>query len=580
MVRYVSTLAAAVVLAAGAAAPRTWWSGPQVTLLGSPSRDGRWLSFADPATGALAIRGLSDGALRTVAARPAGSREFAHFSVFSRDGSKIAYAWFNAEGFYELRVVSAAGDEAPVTAYRNPAAGFVQPCSWTPDNRGVLTLLFRRDNISQIAIVSAAGGAPRILRSLNWVYPKRMDVSPDGRWIVYDNFAAEGKPERTIFLLAADGSAEKRLVETPGNFLFPMWSADGRRVLFAGENGGEMELWAVDVQDGAARGVPHPVSGALGRILPLGITNSGEVFYGVRTGAQEISMGGNPIHTRFAGRNLAPAWSRDGKWLAYLSRRGTENFGEDSRALVVQELATGEERELPAHMAHYERIAWSPDGAGLLVSGSDGKGRSGLFLVRVKDGGTVPLAAEHDAPFRGWEAVWAPDGGAVYYLRGSDELRRRNIADGAESTILRAGQMRHVAIDPAGATLAIDIGGKAVRITPLAPGAVARLISFPGLTELAWGKHLLAGRGAELWRVPLDGGEPVRIPAPPDRLPGIAIAPDGQTLAYAHGYDNTEVRSFALPKSPSCSAAPPRARRCRTSRRDSTRICPFRPPIR
>ena len=130
----------------------------------------------------------------------------------------------------------------------------MQPCAWTPDNRKILTLLFRRDNISQIALIPAAGGPPRVLRSLNWVYPNRMDISPDGRWIVYDNFAAEGKSERTIFLLAADGSTEKRLVEQPGNYLFPMWSANGRRVLFAGETDGQMELLGdVDLEHLAAR---------------------------------------------------------------------------------------------------------------------------------------------------------------------------------------------------------------------------------------------------------------------------------------------------------------------------------------
>jgi hypothetical protein len=40
----------------------------------------------------------------------------------------------------------------------------------------------------------------------------------------------------------------------------------------------------------------------------------------------------------------------------------------------------------------------------------------------------------------------------------------------------------------------------------------------------------------------------VRIPTPRDRLPGIAIAPDGHTLALTHGYENAEVRSFTLSK--------------------------------
>jgi Tol biopolymer transport system component len=454
VVRYLLTLTVAVAWAADPGAPRTWLSGPQVTLLGSPSRDGRWISYADPVSGALAMRSLADGGTRTVATRPAGSREFAHFSVISRDGGQIAYDWFNAQGFYELRVSRVSESAAPAIVYRNEVAGFVQPCSWTPDNRYVLTLLFRRDNISQIALIPAAGGAPRVLRSLNWVYPKRMDVSPDGRWIVYDNFAAEGKPERTIFLLAADGSTEKRLVEAAGNYLFPMWSANGRRVLFAGETDGQMDLWAADVDAGAPRGAPYRVSGGLGRILPLGITNSDEVFYGVRTGVQDISAGGGPIRTRFAGRNSAPAWSREGRWLAYLSRRGTENFGEDVRALVVQEIATGGEREVAARMAHIERVVWSPDGSGLLAAGSDGKGRSGLFLVRARDGVTVPLAAEHDAPFRGWEGVWASDGTAVY-CQCAGPTNCGPLGGGwGERTILRTGGMRHLAINPAGSVLA------------------------------------------------------------------------------------------------------------------------------
>jgi hypothetical protein len=108
--------------------------------------------------------------------------------------------------------------------------------------------------------------------------------------------------------------------------------------------------------------------------------------------------------------------------------------------------------------------------------------------------------------------------------------------------------MRHLAINVAGSVLAVGIAGNAVRLTPLAHGEVARLIPFPGLTELAWGKELYAGRGAELWSLPLDGGGPVRIPVPPDRLPGIAIAADGHTLAFAHGYVNAEVRSFTPPK--------------------------------
>src|SRR5688572_22363202 len=159
-----------------------------ITLTGGPSHDGRYLSFADAATGDLLIRETSTGAVRRVAAKPAGSREFAYFSAISRDSSKVAYAWFNDEEFYDLRVVNIDGSGTRIL-YRNEQAGFVQPCAWTSDGKQILTLFFRKDNISQIALVPVEGGPPKILRSLNWVYPKRMDISPDGRFIVYDSFA-------------------------------------------------------------------------------------------------------------------------------------------------------------------------------------------------------------------------------------------------------------------------------------------------------------------------------------------------------------------------------------------------------
>src|SRR5690606_27291105 len=131
-------LAAASLLAAG---PSLVWQGADVNLLGAPSSDGAWLSYVR--AGELAIRDLRTGGSVTLTREAAVSRQFAYFSVMSRDGANVAYAWFNNHGFYELRVVSAKGGE-PRVLYSNEEAGFVQPCAWTPDGKQILTLLFRK----------------------------------------------------------------------------------------------------------------------------------------------------------------------------------------------------------------------------------------------------------------------------------------------------------------------------------------------------------------------------------------------------------------------------------------------------
>jgi hypothetical protein len=186
---FAAAFACALVADSGASAPRLVWSGPEVTLLGSVSRDGRFLSYVDP-TRNIALREIASGHRRTLTHRPEGSGEFGYFSAISPDSRKVAYAWFNREGFYDLRVIDIDGTNERVL-YRNEEAGFVQPCAWSPDSKSILTLLFRADNISQIALVPVDSGPPKILRSLNWVYPKRMDLSPDGRFVVYDSFARD-----------------------------------------------------------------------------------------------------------------------------------------------------------------------------------------------------------------------------------------------------------------------------------------------------------------------------------------------------------------------------------------------------
>ena len=375
------------------------WTGPQVNLLGGPSPDGQWLSYVDAAE--LAVRGATE--TRRLTHRPPASKEFAYFSVFAPDSKQIAYAWMNADGFYELRATSIDG-EPPKTIYRNEETGFVQPCAWSPDGSQILTLLFRRDNTSQIALIPSNGkGRPRILRSLPWIYPKKMDFSPDGRWIVYDRFRYEGKPDRAVYLLAADGSQETPLLdETAPSHLFPLWTPDGQRIVYVTE--ADANLHAISVQQGKRSGDPHLIAQGLGRLLPMAITQSGELYYGLRSGKTDIAIKGTLI-TQFKGLNSAPAWSPDGQTLAYLSRRGTENYGQESRVIVLNRPAENDEKELPWSLALMEAVGWESNDA-LLISGADSKGREGTFRLPLDTGEIAWLKSERSKNFTDTTKAW------------------------------------------------------------------------------------------------------------------------------------------------------------------------------
>ena len=546
---------AAIAWAVEPAAPRLVWTGPSVTLVGGPSRDGRYLSFADPRTGNLGIREIATGSSRALTSNPAGSKEFAYFSAIAPDSKRVAYAWFNERGYYDLRVIGLDGTGRRIL-YRNEEAGFVQPCAWSPDSKYILTLFFRTDNISQIVLVPVDGGAPKPLRSLNWVYPKRMDLSPDGRYVVYDSFAGESEGDRTIYLLSVDGARERRLVSQPGNHLFPLWTSDGKRVVYGSDRSGTMDIWEVTVEDGAARGEPRLVRRDVGRFLPMGITAAGEFYYGLRSGSTDVFVTtlGAPgrdarrATVRFPGRNSSPEWSPDGKSLAFLSRRGSENFGQESRSIVIRnleadDLEANEERELQPKLAYIGRVRWAPDGKALLASGSDNRGRGGLYAIDARTSALKPLIAEAGAPFAGFEGVWSPGGASLIYIRGG-ELRSREIASSREAVLYRDARLGHLAMSPDGKRLAIGSGDN-IAVIPVVAGE-PRLVPFEGLTALEWGRALIAGRGAELWRVPVDSGSPVKLNSPGNRNGGFSLHPDGERIALTAGEVKSEVWAVPL----------------------------------
>lgn len=557
------------------------WADSQTNLLGGPSRDGRLLSLVDIETGDLAILDLETKEKIRLTTNPQDSKEFAYFSSISPDSKQIAYAWFNDEEFYELRILSLneqegkiAGSE-PRVLIRNPEAGFVQPTSWSPDGKQILTLLFRKDNISQIALVSAEDGSTQVLKSLNWVYPKKMEFSPDGKFIVYDSTVKEGSDARDIFLLSADGSGETKLVADESNDMFPVWTSDGTAIVFGSDRAGTMDAWMMSVADGKPMGTPRLIKKDLGRFLPMGITRQGDFYYGLRTGRSDIltasidvkvgEIKGEPevVRGRLVGANNSPDWSPDGRYLAYLSRWGTENFSQESRAVTIRDLETGKENIIVPKLAYLERIRWSPDGKWLLAQGSDGKSRVGLFQVDAQSGETTPVVRERSTNFRGFEGDWSRDGQAVFYVYQdpADEfsIRRLEIASYEEKTLHKSSgkfPIHDLALSPDGQTLAFATKdalldqAEVLLVIPVEGGTPRQLLRArnAGLTGIEWlpdGSALLVGAPGKptpsIWKIAFEGGSPEQLPIRIKHSGRFRLDPQGRSIAFASGGVQSEI---------------------------------------
>jgi TolB protein len=119
---------------------------------------------------------------------------------------------------------------------------------------------------------------------------------------------------------------------------------------------------------------------------------------------------------------MSPAWSSDGKWLAYVS------FERRVSAVYVQEVSTGKRSMVSARAGINGAPAWSPDGKKLALTLSGNNGNLDIYLL---DLGTQELRRLTEDPGNDTEAAFAPDGSAIYFTSdrsGSPQVYRLGLS--------------------------------------------------------------------------------------------------------------------------------------------------------
>lgn len=544
---------------------------------GSPSADGRYHTFADNETGNLAVRDLITGQNRRIT-NQGDSRdyeEFAEASVISSDGKQVAYAWYK-EGYYEVRVCGMDGSN-PRTVYRDREFGdWLEPYQWTPDGKLILVALMNeKSKEHRIALIPAAGGPARILptRAPRPWYPS---LSPDGRFVAYSSPTQTDGGGAGIFLLALEGGREDSIVGKPYDAWAPVWTPDGKGVLFISKRTGSNGIWTIDVVEGKARGVPRLLKDGLDQeIRPNGLTRQGAFYFSASTSVvdvyvaeldqtfREVVREPAPILPRLTGTSSSPSWSPDGRRLAYYSRPKSE----EPPTLVIHSVGTDEVREVPIRLErarHPLPAPWFPDGKSVLVCAYDTPAKDQLAFYRV-DVQTGQHRLIRGSPGHGpITAALSPDGRTIYFFTGGEQkawggIIKRDIETGQEREIARVPYMlpnegwAELAVSPDGRYLAFrstaDDSWAALWSVPTSGGALRELGRFRhselmGPDELAWtrdGRAVLMMRRTgkdgipELWRIPAAGGEPQRTGLSMERMGHFSVHPDGRRIAFGTG---------------------------------------------
>jgi len=133
---------------------------------------------------------------------------------------------------------------------------------------------------------------------------------------------------------------------------------------------------------------------------------------------QTIVSSGEPI--------LSPAWSPDGRRLAYVS------FENHQTAIYIQELATGQRERVAAYKGINGSPAWSPDGRSLAMTLS----KDGNPDIYVLDMASRNLRRLTDHFAIDTESAWSPDGSNILFTsdRGGNPQIYKVPASGGEAT--------------------------------------------------------------------------------------------------------------------------------------------------
>ena len=269
---------------------------------------------------------------------------------------------------------------------------FVKPSSET-DGEGT-------DNRLDWFVAGKDGSNPQKLVSLPGDFGT-VSVSPDGKEIV---LIQRHRGERRLFEIAADGTGLReirRLVQGEQNF---RWTADGKYLLYQSGTARQSDLWLLPMQTGIFRRTGNPIrltNGPLPYSRPCPSRDGKEIFaFGTKARGELVryDLKSKQFVPFLSGISATdPTFSRDGKWVAYLSYPDHTLWRSRSDGSERMQLT------FPPMDVRFPFI--SPDGTKVAFFSEKGE----VFLIGL-DGGTPQRIIEN-----GCCANWSPDGNFLYY---------------------------------------------------------------------------------------------------------------------------------------------------------------------
>src|SRR6266581_1043820 len=384
--------------------------------------------------------------------------------------------------------------------------------TFSPDGEYLYYIFWDKKSAFALYQMPVFGGtAKKLITDIDSI----VTFSPDGKQFAFlRGYPSQG--ELAVLVANADGTSERKVATRKlgvGPFGDPAWSPDGKVIAFpvenTGANGDFMTLVEVRTADGSEKAISSQRWWRIGRMVWLR-DGSGLVFTARESVASPsqiwyLSYPGGEVHritddlNDYLGMSLTAASSA----LVTVQSEQVSNIW----------IAPNENTRLASQVTYskfdgLESISWTPDNK--IVYDSAASGKLDLWMIETNGTGQKQLTA--DVGNNSHPSV-SSDGRYIVFISdrtGTDHVWR------------------------------IDIDGNNPRQLTNGIGELNPQCSPTG----QWVLYNSRSSNASLFKVPIDGGEPVQVI---DKISsGVAVSPDGKWLATTH-YEPNNINTAIYP---------------------------------
>ena len=468
--------------------------------------------------------------------------------VWSPDGQQIAFSRRNSGEGLAIYVVSALGGTEH-RLYREPAnfpwnhPGYLD---WSPDAKFIAFSEREEDDAhASIALLSLADSTTRRLTTPpDQAYDYAPSFSPDGSTVTFIRRNGAGVASDVFVVSAAGGEPRRLTFDNAAIDGMPVWTADGRDIVFSSIRGGLPTLWRISATVGGLRSI----AGVGATACCPSISRKGNQLvyqnsvsnYGIwRVDLKDQTRVQNPPNLLISsnGRNWRPDFSPDGRRIVFESDRSgyieiwtCDANGSNCGQLTSLHGVAGTAR-------------WSPDGSRIAFEFTPGE-HSEIYVVDVAGGRprlvpTLP-GADNLAP------NWSRDGQWIYfasdYESGRFDLWKVPLHGGSPVRVTKNGGDYGVESADRRFLYYSKLDAPGIWKRPLNGGEETRILDQSGLDQ--WYNWALAPNGIYFLNraakpretiefLNFESGKIVPILSPDKWVNwGVTVSPDGSSLMY------------------------------------------------